>query len=307
MAKIRVLLSLSTDTNDFQRQQAAVAEETARRVGIELTTIYADSDPIRQSEELLKVVQSPGEARPDAIMVQPAGATALPQVARAAVAAGIGWVILNWNPDYLPELRAAYRLPVFAFSSDQIAIGRTQGEQLAALLPGGGNVLCIQGPATSPAAQQRTTGLNQVKPGNIHLKMVRSALWNEDGGYRAASSWLRLATSQKEEFELVAAQSDVMAIGARKAFNDPSVFKDQNRVAKIGFLGIDGLPSGGQTWVSRGSLTATIIVPPNAGMALEMLANVIEKKMHAPECTYTTSASFPPLDALKRAGVQSAS
>lgn len=307
MAKIRVLLSLSTDTNDFQRQQAAVAEEMARRLGMDLTIIYADSDPIRQSEELLKVVQSGRESRPDAIMVQPAGATALPQVARSAVTAGIGWVVLNWNPDYMGELRAAYRLPVFAFSSDQIAIGRLQGEQLAALLPGGGNVLYIQGPATSPAAQQRTTGLNQIKPSNIHLKMVRSALWNEDGGYRAASSWLRLATSQKEDFVLVAAQSDVMAIGARKAFNDPAVFKDQSRAGKIGFLGIDGLPAGGQTWVSRSSLTATIVVPPSAGMALEMLSNVMEKKMHAPECTYTTSTSFPPLDTLRRAGIPSAS
>jgi ribose transport system substrate-binding protein len=307
MAKIRVLLSLTTDTNDFQRQQAAVAEETARRLGVELTIIYADSDPIRQNEELLKVVQGGTEGRPDAIVVQPAGATALPQVARAAVAAGIGWVVLNWNPDYLGELRAAHRLPIFAFSSDQIAIGRLQGEQLAALLPGGGNILYIQGPATSPAAQQRTTGLNQIKPSNIHAKMVRSALWNEEGGYRAASSWLRLATSQKEDFELVAAHSDVIALGARKAFNDPSVFKDQSRAGKIAFLGIDGLASGGQTWVSRGSLTATIIVPPNAGMALEMLANVIEKKMHAPECTYTTPTSYPPLDALRRAGTQSAS
>jgi ribose transport system substrate-binding protein len=304
MANTKVLLSLSTDTNDFQRQQAAVAEETARRLGVNLKVIFADSDPIRQSEELLKVVQSAVGSRPDAIMVQPAGATALPQVARSAVAAGIGWIILNWNADYLGELRAAHRLPIFAFSSDQIAIGRMQGEQLAALLPQGGNVLYIQGPATSPAAQQRTTGLNQTKPHNIQLKTIKSALWNEEGGYRAASSWLRLATAQKEDFDLVVAQSDVIAMGARKAFTDPGLFKDQGRAAKMGFLGIDGLASGGQAWVTRGFLTATIIVPPNAGMALEMLVNVIDKKVHAPECTYTTPTSYPALDALKNARTQ---
>jgi ABC-type sugar transport system substrate-binding protein len=237
-------------------------------------------------------------------MVQPAGATALPQVARSAVAAGIGWIILNWNADYLGELRAAHRLPIFAFSSDQIAIGRMQGEQLAALLPQGGNVLYIQGPATSPAAQQRTTGLNHTKPHNIQLKTIKSALWNEEGGYRAASSWLRLATAQKEDFDLVVAQSDVIAMGARKAFTDPGLFKDQGRAAKMGFLGIDGLASGGQAWVTRGFLTATIIVPPNAGMALEMLVNVIDKKVHAPECTYTTPTSYPALDALKNARTQ---
>ena len=303
MANTTVLLSLTTDTNDFQRQQAAVADETARRLGVNLKVIYADSDPMRQSEELLKVVQSPEGFRPDAIMVQPAGATALSQVARSAVAAGIGWIILNWNADYLGELRAAYRLPIFAFSSDQIAIGRMQGEQLAALLPRGGNVLYIQGPATSPAAQQRTTGLNQIKPSNIHLKAIKSALWNEEGGYRAASSWLRLATSQKEDFELVAAQSDVIAMGARKAFTDPAIFKDQAKIAKMGFLGIDGLVSGGQAWVTRGHLTATIIVPPNAGMALEMLVNVIEKRVHAPECTFTIPTSYPPLQALKKSHI----
>ena len=299
MANTTVLLSLSTDTNDFQRQQAAVAEETARRLAVNLKVIFADNDPMRQNEELLKVVQSAEGFRPAAIIVQPAGATALPQVARSAVAAGIGWIILNWTPDYMGELRAAYRLPIFAFSSDQIAIGRLQGEQLAALLPQGGNVLYIQGPATSPAAQQRTTGLNQTKPSNIHLKTIKSALWNEDGGYRAASSWLRLATSQKEDFDLVVAQSDVIAMGARKAFTDPAILKDQTKVAKMGFLGIDGLASGGQAWVTRGHLTATIMVPPNAGMALEMLVNVIEKKVHAPECTLTNSTSYPPLQALK--------
>jgi len=306
MANTKVLLSLTTDTNDFQRQQAAVAEETARRLGVNLKVIFADNDPIRQSEELLKVVQSPESFRPDAILVQPAGATALPQVARSATAAGIGWIVLNWNPDYLGELRAAYRLPIFAFSSDQIGIGRMQGEQLATLLPGGGNVLYIQGPATSQAAQQRTVGLNQTKPTNIHVKAIKSALWNEEGGYRAASSWLRLATSQKEQFELVVAQSDVIAMGARKAFTDPGLFKDQGRAAKMGFLGIDGLVSGGQTWVTRGLLTATIIVPANTGMALEMLVNVIDKKMHAPECTYTTPTYYPPLEALKNARVQKA-
>src|SRR5438105_2851772 len=112
MEKLKVLLSLSTDTNDFQRQQALSAEETARRLGMELRVIYADGDPMRQSEELLKIIQNQGEFRPNAIMVQPAGATAFLQIARSALAAGFGWIILNWNPDYIHELRNTYRVPI---------------------------------------------------------------------------------------------------------------------------------------------------------------------------------------------------
>jgi hypothetical protein len=72
----------------------------------------------------------------------------------------------------------------------------------------------------------------------------------------------------------------------------------------MGFLGIDGLAASGQAWVTRGVLTATIVVPPNAGMALEMLVNVFEKKVHAPECTFTTPTSYPPLQSLKNAHIQ---
>src|SRR5256885_7065802 len=239
MEKLKILLSLSTDTNDFQRQQALSAEEVARRLGMELRVIYADGDPMKQSEDLLKIIQHHGEFRPNAILVQPAGATAFHQVARSAAAAGFGWVILNWNPDYIHELRASYRVPIFAFSSDQVAIGRLQGEQLAVLLPNGGNVLYIQGPSTSPAAQQRTIALNKTKPVNIHLKMLRSASWNEDGGYKAVNSWLRLATSQKEDFQVVAAHNDAIAAGAKKAITESGFFMEEGRAEKIAFLGID--------------------------------------------------------------------
>ena len=69
MANTIVLLSLSTDTNDFQRQQAVVAEETAWRLVVNLKVIFANNDPMRQNEELLKVVQSAEGFRLAAIIV----------------------------------------------------------------------------------------------------------------------------------------------------------------------------------------------------------------------------------------------
>src|SRR5215470_14909164 len=194
MKKLRFLLSLTTADNDYQHEQAAAAEQAARRLGVELQIIYADNDAINQSQQLLQIIQSSAETRPDAIILEPVG-TGMPQVARAAAAAGIGWVVLNRDVDYVSEIRQAHSFPIFAISSDHLEVGRIQGRQFAALLPEGGHVLYIQGPSTSDAAHQRTTGMLETKPDNIHVKSL-AGHWTEARAYQAVSSWLRLPTSR---------------------------------------------------------------------------------------------------------------
>ena len=167
--------------------------------------IYADNDAITQSQQLLKVIQSRSDAHPDAIIFEPVGGTALPQVARAAAGAGIGWVILNRDVEYIQELRRAHRVPIFGVTSDHEEIGRIQGRQFGALLPKGGSVLYIQGPSESLAAKQRTTGMYETKPADVQVKIMKGQ-WTEDSSYRAVSSWLRLSTSQQAHIDLIAAQ-----------------------------------------------------------------------------------------------------
>ncbi|MFZ1052818.1 MAG: substrate-binding domain-containing protein, partial [Candidatus Sulfotelmatobacter sp.] len=93
MKKLRFLVSLHTRENDFQVAQAQTAEETAHKLGSDVEIVFADNDAVNQSTQLLKAIQSRVESRPDAIVVEPFGGTALPQVARAASAAGIGWAV----------------------------------------------------------------------------------------------------------------------------------------------------------------------------------------------------------------------
>ena len=114
MKKLRFLVSLTTDDNDYQIEQSESAEQAARKTGVEIQIIHAQNDAINQSTQLLKAVQSPKELRPDAIIFEPVGGTALPQVAKAAVSAGIGWVILNRDAVYIEELRKTSTAPVFA-------------------------------------------------------------------------------------------------------------------------------------------------------------------------------------------------
>jgi ribose transport system substrate-binding protein len=298
MAKLRFLVALTTNDNDYQIEQARSAEQAAKKLNLDLQILYADNDAINQSTQILKAVQAAAEERPDAIVFEPVGGTALPQVARAAVSAGIGWAVLNRDATYVPELRKSSKVPVFTVSSDHGEIGRIQGRQCAALLPTGGSVLYIQGPSENSAAKERTLGMQEAKPNNIHLIMLKGQ-WTEESSQRAVRSWLKLTTSQKANIDLVAAQDDSMAIGARKAFQELSSEIERERWLSLPYLGCDGLPNTGQSWVRSGLLTATIFVPPNAGRAMDMLADALQTGKMPPERALTNAVSVPALEALR--------
>jgi ribose transport system substrate-binding protein len=226
-------------------------------------------------------------------MFEPAGGTAFPQVARAAAAAGIGWVVLNHEVDYVLELRRTYKVPIFSISSNHQEVGRIQGKQFAALLPNGGNILYIEGPANSSAAKERTVGMNRSKPANIQVKTMR-ANWTEESAYRTVSSWLRLSTSQESHIDLVGAQDDSMAMGARKAFSEIAE-RDRARWMKIPFTGCDGMPKTGQAWVRNGTLAATVFIRQNTDLAIEMLVDASRKGSTLPEHKVTDPESVPSL------------
>jgi ABC-type sugar transport system substrate-binding protein len=296
MKRLNFLVSLTTDDNDFQQELANAAEQAARRYGVDIKVIYAQNDSITQSQQLLNVIQSSGP-HPDAIILEPVGGTALPQAARAAGAAGIGWVVMNRDVDYVAELRKSYQVPFFVITADHEEVGRIQGRQLGALLPQGGSVLQIQGPMESLAAKQRSAGMYETKPADIQVKAMK-AHWTEESSYRVVSSWLRLSTSQEARFDAIAAQDDSMAMGARKAFQDHTTGAARDRWLSLPFLGCDGVPKTGQTWVQGGLLAATVVIPPLTGKAIEMLVNTLRGGLLPPERSLMTPSSFPPVEQL---------
>jgi ribose transport system substrate-binding protein len=297
MRKLKFLVSLTTNDNDYQAEQALSAEQAARKVGVDLQILYADNDAVNQSTQILKAIQANEEERPNAIVFEPVGGTALPQVARAAISAGIGWAVLNRDASYIPELRQSSKVPIFAVSSDHVEIGRIQGRQCAALLPTGGTILYIQGPSENSAAKERTLGMQESKPTNVHMTILKGQ-WTEESAQRSVRSWLKLTTSHKATIDLVAAQDDSMAIGARKAFQDLPTELERERWMGIPYLGCDGLPKTGQSWVRSGVLTATIFIPPNTGQAIEMLMDALERGKSVPQRALTVASSVPPLEAL---------
>src|SRR5215813_2144295 len=297
MKKLKFIVSLHTQDNDFQVAQAAAAKEAAQKFGIDAEVTYADNNAVDQSTQLLKAIQNRPELRPDAIVLEPVSGTALPQVARAASTAGIGWVVLNRNPEYLSELHKSSKAPTFSVSSDHVEIGRIQGKQFAALLPRGGTVLHIEGPSQSSSAQKRTAGMMENKPANIQIITLKGK-WTEDSGEQAVSNWLKLATSQNKAVDLVAAQDDAMAIGARHAFEQVANENERAHWLGLPFTGVDGQVKTGQVWVRQGWLAATIYLPPLTGTAIEILARAMRDGTRPPERTTTTSHSIPEISSL---------
>jgi len=298
MKKLRFVLSLITSDNDYQVEQARAAQELARRLDVGLEVLFADSDAVNQSQQLLKIIQSKSDPAPDGILMEPAGATGLPVVAQAAATAGIGWVVLSRDVDYIQGLRRLSSAPVFSVRTDHEQVGRIQGRQFAAILPHGGTVLYIQGPAGSSVSPQRLGGMFEVKPDNIRVKVLKAANWTEGGGSHAVSSWLRLSTAHDEQIHLVGCQNDSIALGARKAFQEHTSGSERDLRLALPFTGVDGLPKTGQEWVRRGTLTATIVTPPESVPALELLVASIQEGRQPSECRLIEPRSFPDVEAL---------
>lgn len=289
-----VVVALTTRDNDYQAEQSASATEVASRLGVKIDVIYADNNAVNQCQQLVKIIQDKAQ-RPDAILVEPVG-TPMYQVAKAAVAAGIGWGILNREADYIPELRRAAPLPVFAVSPDQQEVGRIQGKQLAAFATEG-NILYIEGPSTSSAANLRTKGMLSTKPSKVEVKVLK-ADWSERGARQAVKSWLSLSTSNQLHIRAVVCQNDAMAMGARKAFASLSEAAREQSL-NIPFTGCDGVTNTGQEWVRSGQLRATVVIPPMAGLALEMLAKAVNTGSMPAERTLCAPRSFPAIAEIK--------
>lgn len=303
MEKLNVLVSLITEDNDYQLEQAASAQAAAVKLGANVQIIYANNDAVQQTQQVLQYIQEPTK-RPDAIIVEPVG-TGMAQVAKAAVSAGIGWVVLNAGVDYLSQLRQHSMVPVFSVLSDNEQIGKIQGLQIGAILGDEGAVLYIEGPSVRDVAKMRSKGMMSTKPQRVTVKTLRGD-WTQQSGYHAIKSWLGLSTSREMKIGMIACQNDDMANGARRAFEELADLKDRDHWLQLPITGVDGVPKAGQTWVRQGRLTATVLSPPLVGEALHLLHNSRKTGSQPPERTVTSPSSFPALADLKQKRAASA-
>lgn len=294
MKRLSVVVSLPGE-NNYLREQESAAKATAERLGVDLRVINAKSDPVTQSQQVLEIVQG-SSSRPDGIFVEPVNNQGLPRVAEAAVAAGIGWVISNARVDYLDPLRKTAKAPVFTVSQDHTEIGRMQGRQFAAILPRGGSILYLRGPATNFLAAQRSDALESVLGPNTQLKSLKIQ-WTAESAYSSVTSWLRLSTVHASDTHLIAAQNTDFIQAARQAFEENAPSSDRAKWLNLPYCGV-GVLNQTKPLLDAGTLTAAIVTSLTMDTALDIFVRHMHTRTQPPEHTVVKAWSQPSLEDL---------
>jgi len=185
-------------------------------------------------------------------------------------------------------------LPLASVSTPHGDIGRLQGTQLSAVVPPDGAVLVVTGPSRSPAAQERLQGLRSTIRPDITVHDAEASQWAEAAGITAFNDWYRVFKSRHEEIHAIAGQSDDVAVGAREAACAVSNPEHALMFSKAKLLGVGGCPGFGKDLVDAGDLHATIILPPNTGMAIDLLKRFWASGEPLPPQSFTTVAPYPP-------------
>jgi ribose transport system substrate-binding protein len=297
MKKLKFVLSVPGDTM-YLRAQTAAAQATADRLGVELEIVSAKMDSVAQGQDLVNSVHSK-TSRPDGILVEPVSAAGLPRVAEAAVAAGIGWVVSNAHVDYIGALRKNPKVPVFQISQDHMEVGRIQGRQIGAILPNGGSVLYLRGPAMSWWATKRTEGLESAKPKNVELRSLKVLASTAEGAQNAVSSWLSLTRQRPEGTQLIVSQNADFINGARKAFEANTSGPERAKWLALPCAGV-GVAERSRPLVDQGALCATVVTSLTMDRAVEMLAGAMANGSQPPEHTFVEAYSYPSVEQLAK-------
>lgn len=205
----------------------------------------------------------------DLIIVSPNEAIPLTPVIEKAMQEGIPVVLID---------RKISTGQYTAFvGADNFQIGKEVGVYAANLLNGKGNIAEICGLNGSTPASERHNGFISVIGKYPGIKVV----------YKSNGDWLRKQAREKmiEAFQseipidLVFAQNDEMAIGAREAITVSSGIK------KPILLGIDALPGteGGIQKVLNGIIDATFIYPTGGEKAIQIAVQILNNEPYEKE------------------------
>ncbi|MEY2934124.1 MAG: hypothetical protein RL033_4873 [Pseudomonadota bacterium] len=300
MARGRVGLFLHDGENDYQKLMQSDAEQAARRHDLALDVHLGGKDADRQISQIRMAIAGPVAARPDLILVSPVREQLLLPLLRAAAHAGISWGLLTRWLDEIPEIRRAYPdVDVFSASANQREIGRLQGHQLATLKAADDEVLYLSGPAGTSTARQRAEGIQSELEGLSTRCQTFYGDWSQESGRTTARRWLAGLPKARLLSILIVAQNDGMAIGAREAVEESFATEGKSMPKELRIIGCDGSTAFGQRLVIQGKLSATIVVPPVSGRAIDVFAQRVGGRGRPAALELVGVFSQPSLEALR--------
>jgi len=214
----------------------------------------------------------------DAILISPKEAAGLTAVVEKATAAGIPVIVLD--RDVNTDDYACF------IGADNLEIGKAAGEFAVKALGGigqaKGGVVEIWGGMGSTPARERHDGFHVFVDEEEGITMLvdrQDGDWKQDKAYTIMENALRV----HEKIDLVYAHNDPMAYGAFLAA------KAAGREKEMLFLGIDGIPEEGCTWVRNGELTATFLYPPPGAEGIKTALKILKGEQVEKKITLLTA------------------
>jgi ABC-type sugar transport system substrate-binding protein len=274
----------------YQQLQEKEAVREARAAGVKLEVTWATS--FEQYGVLRKHLAA---AHADAVVAEPASLATASLILKH-LAGRTGLVLLNaWEPAFAEPLAGwSAGLPVATISQPQDLIGRIQARQLLAALPQGGHVLVVTGPARSSAARERLEGLRAEIRDELTLHTAEAGQWTEADGILAFDGWYGVFRSSKQEIHAIAGQSDDLAIGAHKGSCAVPNAAHAAMFRTVRLFGVGAVPGYGRELVDKGTLSASVTVRPNAGLAVSLLKRFWTDGRPLPLRTASEAVPYPP-------------
>lgn len=176
--------------------------------------------------------------------------------------ANAGKHIVNIDSPIGEDAAKAANLDISTYiGTDNVEAGKLAAQEMARLLPNGGDVALIGGVAGDATSEARLEGFRQNIPGNINIVQTISADWERQKALTAAGDILRARPNLAGFF----VANDDMGLGVVRALADVG---KQNQVKVIS---VDGLQDAIKA-VQQGTLSATVAQYPYAIGAMGMEA-----------------------------------
>ena len=294
--RVLVLLVGSADTKEtdaYQVLQEESAISEAKSAGVIVEIAFAPGfDQLRVIRKRMSDTAAPPL---DAVIVEPGSVTSTALILKE-LKGRTGLVLLNaWSPEVDEYSRSwGAGLPFGTVSTDHVQLGKIQGQQANAMLAEGGQLLCVTGPQRSSAAIERLEGLRGSLRPDVTFYEALSGGWTEDDGARAFDSWYGLYKTRSFRVDVIAAQSDELAVGARAAAEAVANPGHREIFRRARVLGVDACPAFGRKLVDTGRLTASVTTPANTGEAIRALRKFWESGLPLALKAFTNPTPYPP-------------
>ena len=289
-------LFLRANDNNYQQQLKDLAVREAKCHGFEIIVQSAQNDASKQVAQIRAAIRVAPSNQLVAVLVSSVRDEELAPMVRETAEAGLAFALLN-EGHFLDEIRDQCQdRALFVVTPDQVEIGRIQGRQVRALVGDRGKVLCVTGPMNTEMARQRLQGLREILADGFNIVEL-SADWTSERARMSVEHWLT-TISEAEVPNMFVGHNDEMALGMRQALRDAASRRNLPLDNAL-MIGCDGLESFGQRLVREGRMTATVIMPPTSGAAIQWVAKIRSGQDYPPVRVVLPVTSFPDMRDLK--------